>query len=64
MTAPTPPVDVEIGDVIEMVRSNADNDGYLRERISQPERLAAARKLVASGRWVIVDPQPQEEQGQ
>ena len=54
----------KIGDVIEMVRSNAENDGYMRERISQPERLADARELVASGRWVIVEPKPKEEQKQ
>jgi len=58
MTARIP----QIGDVIEMVRSNAENDGYMRERISQPERLADARELVASGLWVIVEPKPKEEQ--
>lgn len=54
----------KIGDVIEMVRSNAENDGYMRERITQPERLADARELVRSGRWVIVEPKPKEGQRQ
>lgn len=28
------------------------------------DNIEACRNAVASGRWVIVDPQPQEEQGQ
>lgn len=48
-------VEPMIGDTIQAVRDNNDNDGCFREKLSTPERVLDARWSVASGRWYVVN---------
>jgi hypothetical protein len=52
----------QIGDVIRYLTSKATRD-FLFQRTVTEGNLHVARELVASGRWVIVEPKQEEEQG-
>ncbi len=49
------------GDVIRYLTTKASRD-FVIERTVTAAGLQTASELVASGRWVIVEPKPKEEQ--